>query len=104
MLQGMGFLLAASPAAVPPPLLAAAMAYGEKGFRAAVAGSGQEGAPLAVADGVVNTIDTGQPMPTPVPEPGRANVIACPGYVPESPGSCGWATDPRGEGLAVGSE
>jgi gamma-glutamyltranspeptidase / glutathione hydrolase len=104
MLQGMGFLLAASPAAVPPPLLAAAMAYGEKGFRAAVAGSGQEGAPLAVADGMVNTIDTGQPMPTPVPEPGRANVIACPGYVPESPGSCGWATDPRGEGLAVGSE
>lgn len=104
MLQGMGFLLAASPSAVPPPLLAAAIAYGGRGFRAAVAGSGQEGAPLAVAAGMLNTLDTRQPMPAPVPEPGRANVIACPGYVPESPASCSSATDPRGAGLALGSE
>ena len=39
----------------------------------------------------------------PVPDPGRANVISCAGYLPGDTGSCGWATDPRGAGLAVGS-
>jgi gamma-glutamyltranspeptidase/glutathione hydrolase len=42
-------------------------------------------------------------MPNPVPEPGRANVIACARYLPDENGSCTWATDPRGVGLAVGS-
>ncbi len=101
---GMGFLLAASPASVPPPLLAAAIAWNANihAFRAEIGGSGQAGAPLAVADGLINTLRSGRPMPIPVPDPGRANVIACSDYLPGNSGSCGWATDPRGAGLAIG--
>jgi gamma-glutamyltranspeptidase / glutathione hydrolase len=102
---GTGILLAASPASVPMPLLAAAIAYNTNihAFRAAVAGSGQEGAALAVADGMSNALRSSSPMPVPVPEPGRANAIACSQYLPGVERSCGWATDPRGSGLAVGS-
>jgi gamma-glutamyltranspeptidase/glutathione hydrolase len=106
IVPGTGMLLAASPAAVPPPLLAAAIAWNEPlhAFRAAVGGSGQAAAPLAAAAALANTLRTNQPMPVPVPEPGRANVIACSRYLPGSEGSCGLATDPRGAGLAIGSE
>ena len=41
-------------------------------------------------------------MPAPVPEPGRANVIACSRYLPDSEGTCSWAADPRGAGLGRG--
>jgi gamma-glutamyltranspeptidase/glutathione hydrolase len=101
---GMGFLLAASPAALPLPLLSAVIAWNENthAFRAEVGGSGQEGAPLAVAAGLDYTLRSGRPMPVPVPEPGRANVIACSGYLPNQSSTCGWATDPRGAGIAVG--
>jgi gamma-glutamyltranspeptidase/glutathione hydrolase len=101
---GMGFLLAASPAALPLPLLAAVIAWNENthAFRAEVGGSGQEGAPLAAAAGLDYTLRSGRPMPVPVPEPGRANVIACSGYLPSQSSTCGWATDPRGAGIAVG--
>ncbi len=100
---GTGIVLAASPKAVPPPLLAAAIAWNDnvQGFRAEVAGSGQEGAALAVADGIANALRSRGPMPAPVPDPGRANAIACWRYLPDSPGSCGWATDPRGKGFAA---
>jgi gamma-glutamyltranspeptidase/glutathione hydrolase len=105
LLPGLGFLLAASPSAIPPPLLAAAIAWNEHlhAFRAAVGGSGQEGAPLAVAAAMSNTLRSNEPMPAPVPEPGRANVIACSRYLPGAEAACGWATDPRGFGLAAGS-
>lgn len=105
VLPGLGFLLAASPATTPPPLLAAGIAWNDNlhAFRAAVGGSGQEGAALAAAVAMANTLRSGEPMPAPVPEPGRANVIACSRYLPGSQGSCGWATDPRGAGLAAGS-
>jgi gamma-glutamyltranspeptidase/glutathione hydrolase len=101
---GMGFLLAASPNSVPVPLLAAAIAWNDytHAFRAEVGGSGQAGAPLAVAAGMNYTLRTNRPMPVPVPEPGRANVIACARYLPSESASCGWATDPRGAGLALG--
>jgi gamma-glutamyltranspeptidase/glutathione hydrolase len=101
---GMGFLLAASPTALPLPLLAAAIDWNENihAFRAEVGGSGQDGAPLAVAAGLDYALRSGRPMPVPVPDPGRANVIACPGYLPGQGGTCGWATDPRGAGIAVG--
>ncbi len=101
---GMGFLLAASPRTVPPPLLAAAIAWNQNthAFHAAVGGSGQEGAPLAVAAGMSNALRTGRPMAVPVPDPGRANVIVCGRYLPSESGSCGWATDPRGAGIAIG--
>ncbi len=105
LLPGLGFLLAASPSATPPPLLAAAIAWNEHlhAFRAAVGGSGQEGAPLAAAVAISNTLRSDEPMPAPVPEPGRANVIACSRYLPGNDSDCGWATDPRGFGLAAGS-
>src|SRR6202012_455599 len=56
ILPGLGFLAAASPAAVPAPLLSAAVAWNmrEKAFRAAAGGSGQAGAPLAVAASLMN--------------------------------------------------
>lgn len=105
ILPGLGFLAAASPAAVPPPLLAAGLVWNarDKAFRAEAAGSGQEGAALAVAAALINTLRSNQPMPAPVPEPGRANVIACAGYLPGDQNSCGWAKDPREAGLALGA-
>jgi gamma-glutamyltranspeptidase / glutathione hydrolase len=104
VLPGLGFLLAASPSAVPQPLYAASIAWNENthAFRAAVAGSGQVGAPGAVAVGMLNALRTNRPMATPVPDPGRANVIECSRYLPSESGSCAMATDPRESGLAVG--
>lgn len=105
IVPGMGFLLAASPASVPPPLLAAAIAWNGNlhAFRAAVGGSGQNGAALAAAVAMNNALRGSTPMPQPVPEPGRANVIACSRYLPNNEQSCGWVADPRGAGLAAGS-
>ena len=105
VIPGTGMLLAASPASVPPPLLSAAMAWNSRihAFRAEVAASGQGGAPLAAAFGMDATLRSTAPMPAPVPEPGRANAITCARYLPDNDRSCGWATDPRGFGLAVGS-
>ena len=71
-------------------------------FHAAVAGSGQEGAPIAVAVGMLNALRTNRPMAATVPDPGRANVIECSRYLPGENGSCAWASDPRDAGLAVG--
>ena len=104
VLPGLGILLAASPAAVPPPLYSAAIAWNENihAFRAAVGGSGQAGAPMAVAVGMLNALRTNQPMATVVPDPGRANVITCSHYLPGENGSCAWAADPRESGLAAG--
>jgi gamma-glutamyltranspeptidase/glutathione hydrolase len=104
-----GVLLAASPAWLPPPLLAAVLVYNtsEHAFRAAVGGSGQAGAPLAAAVALTQALADqaapAAPMPRPVPDPGRANVIECNRYLPGPEGSCGWATDARGAGLAIGS-
>jgi gamma-glutamyltranspeptidase / glutathione hydrolase len=104
ILPGLGILLAASPAAVPTPLYSAAITWNDNihSFRAAVGGSGQAGAPMAVAVGMLNALRTGRPMATPVPDPGRANVVECTNYLPGENGSCAWATDPRDAGLAAG--
>jgi gamma-glutamyltranspeptidase / glutathione hydrolase len=104
IVPGLGFLLAASPASVPSPLYSAAMAWNEhlNEFRAEVGGSGQAGAPLAVAVGMLNALVSGKAMAAPVPDPGRANVIVCFNYLPGDSGSCRWAADPRGGGLAAG--
>jgi gamma-glutamyltranspeptidase/glutathione hydrolase len=105
IVPGTGILLAAAPNVAPPPLIAAAIAWNRNlhGFRAAVAGSGQNSAALAVAVGTLNALRSGLPMSAPVPDPGRANVIVCDRYLPGSDDTCRWATDPRGGGLAVGS-
>jgi gamma-glutamyltranspeptidase/glutathione hydrolase len=104
ILPGLGILLAASPNAAPPPLYAAALTWNDNthAFRAAVGGSGQAGAPMAVALGMLNALRSNQPMPAPVPDPGRASVISCPDYLPGQNGSCSWAVDPREAGLAAG--
>ena len=105
---GTGMLLAASPAWQTPPLLSAAIAYSpEQGaFRAAVGASGQAGAPLAAATALSAALadrgPTAHPLLTPVPDPGRANVIQCNQYLPGEQSSCGWATDARGAGVAIG--
>ncbi len=105
---GTGVLLAASPATQPPPLLAAGMVTYRRNsaLRAVAGGSGQDGAPVAVAQALATALaDRGKAAklnPAGVPEPGRANVIACNGSV-SSPETCAWSTDPRGFGLATGS-
>ncbi len=103
VLPDSGLLLAASPATVPPPLLAAAIAWNEPthGFRAAVAGSGQGAAGTAVAVALYDSLHTGSTLP--VPDPGRVNVGACSQYLPGGDASCRWVADPRGAGLATGS-
>ena len=99
---GTGILLAAAPGTGPPPLLAAGIAWNRSihAFRAAVAGSGQNRAALAVAVGIANTLRAKTPMPEPVPEPGRAQAIACSRFLPGHADSCAAATDPRGGGYA----
>ena len=79
ILPSLGFLAAASPAAVPPPLLSAGLGLerqlqGIPGRRSrfrtgrrAVGGGGRSD----------ERPQTGRPMSVPVPDPGRANVIAC---------------------------
>ncbi len=101
---GTGILLAAAPR-TGLPLLSAAIAWNANvhGFRAEVAGSGQEAAALAVGLGLSNALRGAPAMPVPVPDPGRANAIACSRYLPDSEGTCSWATDPRGFGLAASS-
>jgi gamma-glutamyltranspeptidase/glutathione hydrolase len=105
IMPGLGILAAASPAAVPPPLLSAGIVWNDniKAFRAAAGGSGQAGAPLAVAVALIDTLKTNRPLSVPVPDPGRANVIACGRYLPGENSECGWANDPRESGLAVGA-
>ncbi len=104
-----GMVMAASPAAVPPPLLSAVIAWNRnvRSFRAAVGGSGQAGAPLATAfalnQALADRSQVPRAMASPTPDPGRANVIECNRLLPSEEGSCAWATDPRGAGLAVGS-
>jgi gamma-glutamyltranspeptidase / glutathione hydrolase len=105
IMPGLGILAAASPAAVTPPLLSAGIVWSDnlKAFRAAAGGSGQAGAPLAVSVALLNTLKTDRPMSVPVPDPGRANVIACSRYLPGENSECGWANDPREAGLAMGA-
>ncbi len=101
---GTGVVLAVSPQAIAPPMLAAGIAWNANthDFRAAAGGSGQEGAALAVAVGLYNALHSTRAMPSPVPEPGRANVVSCTRYLPGREDECTWATDPRGFGLAAG--
>ncbi len=96
---GTGILLAASPRAVPVPDLAAGIATSGDAFRAAVTGTGQAEA----AQAAVNEMDAAiHNRPADVLDPGRANVISCPGNVPGGEASCTASADARGNGFAVG--
>jgi gamma-glutamyltranspeptidase / glutathione hydrolase len=100
---GTGVLLAASPRDVPAPLLAAGLAYNDSlTFRAAATGTGQAGAAEAARLALIDAVSGDRRKDTPVPAPGLANVIACPGGVPGGEGSCTAGADPRGKGLAIG--
>jgi hypothetical protein len=61
---------------------------------------------MAVAYGLFNALrPSGRkpvPMPRPVPDPGRLNIVSCRKYLPGDADKCGWATDPRGAGEAYG--
>jgi gamma-glutamyltranspeptidase/glutathione hydrolase len=96
---GTGILLAASPRAIPTPELAAGIASANERFRAAVTGTGQQGAGQAAVDAMEDVLHN---QPADVPDPGRANVISCPGYVPGGEATCTASADPRGFGLANG--
>jgi gamma-glutamyltranspeptidase/glutathione hydrolase len=100
-----GIVLAASPDWMPPAMLSAALAYAggtTTSFVGAATGTGQEGAALATAVAVAQSGAARRALPNPVPEPGRANVLLCPGGLPVDPARCSWAADSRGSGLAVG--
>ena len=99
---GTGIVLAASPAVKPAALLTAALAWNENihAFHAAVGGSGQNAAGLAVGAAMAQALAGSVNA---VPDPGRANVAVCSHYLPGDPGSCQFATDPRGAGLAAGA-
>ena len=101
---GTGVLLAASPTWMPPPLLAGGLITNPRNqtFRAAVGGSGQEAAPVAAVVGLIQAEAGQEPTPQAAPDPGRANMISCRGYMPGGEETCRWVTDPRGAGLAVG--
>jgi gamma-glutamyltranspeptidase/glutathione hydrolase len=106
--QGMGVLLAAAlgQGAVAPVPLAAALASNAslRAFRAAVAGSGQQAAPPAVA-AVMAQILLGaapeQAIAAAAPEPARVVAISCPRYLPGRPEACSAAADPRGAGIGL---
>ena len=101
-----GIVMAASPARVPAPLLAAAIAWNRSGheFRAAVAGSGQNQAAAAVAGSLRDALAGITPLIRPITQTGRVNVVSCPQGLPGDSSSCRGATDPRGTGLAIGSD
>ena len=108
MAQGTGVLLAAAPSAQSAPLLSAGMVTFRRSsaVRAIASASGQDGAPVAVAQVLAASLaDRGKVAkidPAGAPEPGRVNIIACNGGV-ASPETCAWSADPRGFGLATGS-
>lgn len=110
MAPGMGFLMASAPGIgrVQPPLLSAAVGWNPnlRAFRMAVAGSGQEAAPMAVAGPLAAQMlrdasaEAGVQI---VPEPGRSQTGQCPRYLPGWPSLCTTLTDPRGAGVALGA-
>ncbi len=100
-----GIVLGASPRRVAAPLLAAAIAWTRgHDFRAAVSGSGQNAAAAAAASALSRALNRARPIIQKLTQTGRANVISCPGGLPGDGASCVGATDPRGAGLAIGSE
>lgn len=110
MVPGTGFLAAAAPGVgrIQPPLLAAALAYAPRtrAFKMAVAGSGQEAAPMAVALPLQAVLLRDQPAEAAfaaIPEPGRAQVASCPRYLPGWAELCSASSDPRGAGIALGA-
>ncbi len=110
VLPGLGFIPAAAPnmGRVQPPVLAAGIGWNPnlRAFRMAAAGSGQEGAALAVAGplaaGMLSNADASTAMGQ-AAAPGRAQLGLCPRYLPGWEQLCTAQTDPRGAGVALGA-
>ena len=107
---GMGFLMAAAPGIgrVEPPLLSAAIGWNPnlRAFRMGVAGSGQEGAAMAVAAPLAAQMlrdANAETAAATVPDPGRTQIGQCPRYLPGWPQLCTTLSDPRGAGVALGA-
>jgi len=111
MAPGLGMLLAAAPdvGAVQPPLVSAAIGWNPniRAFRMAIAASGQQAAPMAVAGPLaaqmLRATAAGDAVVANSPEPGRAQLGVCPRYLPGRPQDCTAASDPRGLGVALGA-
>ena len=111
MAPGTGMLLAAAPGlgAVQPPLAAAAIAFNPtlRAFRMAVAASGQQAAPMAVAGPLTaqlrRRVEPAYAVVENSPAPGRTQLAACPRYLPGRPQECVAVSDPRGLGVALGA-
>ncbi len=111
MAQGLGFLFGAAPGigSIEPPLLPAAIVTSTtlRAFRAAAAGSGQFAAPLAAAGPLWEALrgaTATDAVAGGVGDPGRANLATCLRYLPGQPDLCRAASDPRGFGVALGSQ
>jgi len=110
VVPGLGFVAAAAPnmGRVSPPMLAAGIGWNPnlRAFRMAVAGSGQEGAAMAVAGplaaGMLRDADAATAL-SQAPDPGRAQLGLCGRYLPGWEQLCTAATDPRGAGVALGA-
>ena len=111
VVPGTGIIMAAAPGlgAVQPPLLSAGIVWSPniRAFRMAAAGSGQSAAPMAVAGPIFAHVWQNRVPEDAVdefsPPSARAQVAACPEYLPRNPRGCGAASDPRGAGLALGA-
>ncbi|MCU0986452.1 MAG: gamma-glutamyltransferase family protein, partial [Acetobacteraceae bacterium] len=113
----LGLVLAAAPGvgAVPPALPAVLMVTNPnvRAFRLAGTASGGEAAPVALGAAAARAM-AGESAQAALAGPrslrgaedgvSRANLISCSRYLPGSNGSCTWATDPRGSGLALGAD
>ena len=107
---GTGILLAAAPntGAVRAAPLAVTLTHNQptRGFRLAVAASGQEAAPVAAALATNRLLRGAAPLdalPQGLPNYARAVIASCPRYLPGRPDECVIAADPRGSGLAAGA-
>jgi gamma-glutamyltranspeptidase/glutathione hydrolase len=113
----LGLVLAAAPGvgAVPPALPALVMVTNPslRAFRLAGTASGGEAAPIALG-AVAARAMAGEQAQAALAAPrslrgaedgvSRATLISCTRYLPGVNGSCSWAVDPRGSGLALGAD
>jgi gamma-glutamyltranspeptidase/glutathione hydrolase len=111
MLPGTGIIAAAAPGVgrVQPPLMSAAIAWAPniRALRAAVSGSGQADAPMAVAaplNALVNQrLSPRDAVPANTTAQGRTQFGGCSNYLPGSQSTCAAVSDARGMGVALGA-
>ncbi|RVT97033.1 gamma-glutamyltranspeptidase [Rhodovarius crocodyli] len=111
MMPGTGIIAAAAPGVgrVQPPLMSAAIAWAPniRSLRAAISGSGQADAPMAVAaplNALVNQrLSPRDAVPVNTTAQGRTQFGGCSNYLPGSQSTCAAVSDARGTGVALGA-